>query len=170
MPGDRRDEDIIEAAAIVAGHFDHYVCRRDDRLRGRAPDEVPRILKEALLKSGVDETAITVIEEEEKAVDGALKMAEPNDLVLIFADNITRSWKQIIYFGKDHEEIEAEEQKAQILPTPPKPKPAVKDLLAAATPVEDAPQVPESVLADGTRLVRDERGVRLADSYEEESD
>lgn len=170
MPGDRRDEDIVEAASIVAGHFDHYICRRDDGLRGRAPDEVPRILKDALLKNGVDEAAITVIEDEEKAVEGALNMAEPNDLVLIFADNITRSWKQIIYFGKDREEIEAEEQKAQALPTPPKPKPPAKDLLAAATPVEDAPQVPESVLADGTRLVRDERGVRLADSYDEESD
>ena len=28
-------------------------------------------------------------------------MAEPNDLVLIFADNVTRCWKQIIYFGRD---------------------------------------------------------------------
>ena len=28
--------------------FDHYVCRRDDGLRGRAPDEVPRIIAAAL--------------------------------------------------------------------------------------------------------------------------
>ena len=32
LPGDRRDEDIAEVARIVAGHFDHYICRRDDNL------------------------------------------------------------------------------------------------------------------------------------------
>jgi cyanophycin synthetase len=35
-PGDRRDEDIRDIAAAVAGRFDHYICRRDDGLRGRA--------------------------------------------------------------------------------------------------------------------------------------
>ena len=170
MPGDRRDEDIEEAATIVAGSFDHYVCRRDDGLRGRKPDEVPRILKAALMKAGVNEAQITIIEEEEKAVDAALAMAKPGDLLLIFADNITRSWKQIIYFGKDREEIEAEEQKTLAPPTPSVPKAVTKDLLAAATAVKDAPKLPKSVLSDGTRLVRDERGVRLANVPDEDSD
>ncbi len=170
MPGDRRDEDIEEAARIVAGSFDHYICRRDDGLRGRGPNEVPEILKTTLLAEGLNESVISVVPEEEKAVEAALAMAEPGDLVLVFSDDITRSWKQIIYFGKDREEIEAVEQKMQMPPVQPKPKAVVRDLLAAATPVEDAPQVPQSVLSDGTRLVRDERGVRLADSYDEESD
>ncbi len=34
-PGDRRDEDIVAIAETVAGKFDHYICRRDDSLRGR---------------------------------------------------------------------------------------------------------------------------------------
>jgi cyanophycin synthetase len=38
-PGDRRDEDIREIAAIAAGHFDHFICRCDDNRRGRGPDE-----------------------------------------------------------------------------------------------------------------------------------
>ena len=33
-PGDRRDEDIAEITRIVAGQFDHYICRRDDNARG----------------------------------------------------------------------------------------------------------------------------------------
>ena len=41
-PGDRRDEDLREIANAVAGKFDHYICRRDDSLRGRDGDEVPR--------------------------------------------------------------------------------------------------------------------------------
>ncbi len=43
-PGDRRDEDLRAIAKAVAGRFDHYVCRRDDNLRERASDEVPRIM------------------------------------------------------------------------------------------------------------------------------
>jgi cyanophycin synthetase len=40
-PGDRIDEDIRAIARRTAGRFDHYICRRDDQLRGRKPDEVP---------------------------------------------------------------------------------------------------------------------------------
>ena len=41
-PGDRRDEDIHDIGRIAAGRFDRYICRRDDSLRGRKPDEVPQ--------------------------------------------------------------------------------------------------------------------------------
>jgi cyanophycin synthetase len=84
LPGDRRDDDIVEAAQSVAGHFDHYICRRDDNLRGRGPEEVPQLLQSALLECGVDAAAISVVPEEEKSVEAALKMAEAGDLVLIF--------------------------------------------------------------------------------------
>ena len=52
-PGDRRDEDLVAIAKAVAGRFDHYICRRDDSLRDRAPDEVPRIQAAALRAAGV---------------------------------------------------------------------------------------------------------------------
>ena len=97
-PGDRRDEDIAEIATIAAGHFDQYVCRQDDRTRGRPDGEIPRLLKEALLKAGVAEDSIQCIHSEQEAVNGALRQCEDGDLLLIFADKITRSWKQIIYF------------------------------------------------------------------------
>ena len=47
-PGDRRDEDIREIATLAAGHFDHYVCKRDDNPRGRGETEVPDMLRDAL--------------------------------------------------------------------------------------------------------------------------
>ena len=50
-PGDRRDEDIRAIAQQVAGRFDHYICRRDDGLRGRGEDEVPTHDREPLLAS-----------------------------------------------------------------------------------------------------------------------
>jgi len=97
-PGDRRDEDLVAIAGAVAGRFDHYICRRDDALRGRAPDEVPRIQSAALRAAGVSEAAISIIPDEQEAIAAALAMGQPGDLLLIFADALVRSWKQITKF------------------------------------------------------------------------
>ncbi len=85
-PGDRRDEDIRDIAAKVAGHFDTYLCHADDNPRGRAPDEVPELMQAALIELGVPEDAIEIAESETASVQTALEMARPNDLVLIFCD------------------------------------------------------------------------------------
>jgi cyanophycin synthetase len=100
-PGDRRDQDIAEIGRIAAGHFDLYLCRRDDQLRGRGPEEVPKLLRDALLDKGVTPDQILVVPDEQAAVDTALREAEPGDLVLIFGDAITRTWKQVIQFRPD---------------------------------------------------------------------
>ena len=97
-PGDRRDEDLVAIAEAVAGRFDHYICRRDDSLRDRAPDEVPRIQAAALRAGGVSDSAISIIPDEQEAIDAALRMGQPGDLLLVFADALVRSWKQIIKF------------------------------------------------------------------------
>jgi cyanophycin synthetase len=98
-PGDRRDEDIADIGRIAAGRFDRYLCRRDDSLRGRKPDEVPNLLRDALVAHGAASEAISVVPDEQAAVDAALREARPGDLVLIFVDAITRSWKQVIQFN-----------------------------------------------------------------------
>jgi cyanophycin synthetase len=102
-PGDRRDEDLHAIAKAVAGKFDHYIARRDDALRGRDRDEVPRIIADALRGLGVPEDAISIIPDEQQAVDAALRMGRPGDLILVFADALTRSWKQITKFTPDGE-------------------------------------------------------------------
>jgi cyanophycin synthetase len=141
-PGDRRDEDMHEIARLAAGRFDHYICRRDDSLRGRAPDEVPRILAATLEKNGVPRSRIREIPDEQAAVDAALRMAAPGDLLLIFADAITRSWKQVIHFHPATSD-----------------RPTVPSEVALTSPVlPGAAPMPE----DGGTIVRDERGVRLA--------
>jgi cyanophycin synthetase len=134
-PGDRRDEDVRGIANRVAGHFDHYLCHSDDNPRGRAPDEVPKLLKAALIEAGVASEQIELAESESASVEAALGMARPTDLVLVFCDNITRSWKQIIYF----------KPKEKAAPVPP------EQLVAAA-----GFDVPE-----GYRILSDERGVRI---------
>jgi cyanophycin synthetase len=97
-PGDRRDEDAVAIARKVAGHFDTYICHRDDNLRDRGPDEIPELLRDALIAEGVAPDAISIIGEEDKALDAALEQAQPDDLVLYFCEAITRCWKQIINF------------------------------------------------------------------------
>ena len=98
-PGDRRDEDIAETAKVAAGRFDHYICRRDDHPRGRGETEVPDMLKAALIAEGVDASKIEIIVSEEDAVEAALEKCEQGDLLLIFADHISRTWKQIVQRG-----------------------------------------------------------------------
>lgn len=97
-PGDRRDEDIVAIAQVVAGRFDHYICRRDDSLRGRDGDEVPGMIAKILRARGVAENAISIIPDEQQAIDAALNMGRQGDLILIFADALARSWKQVTKF------------------------------------------------------------------------
>jgi cyanophycin synthetase len=97
-PGDRRDEDIRAIAAAAAGRFDYYICRRDDGLRGRGPDEVPQLLASELRERGVLPAAIEIIPDEQEAIAAALAMGRPGDLLMVFADALTRSWKQVIKF------------------------------------------------------------------------
>ena len=56
------------------------------------------MIRAALIAAGVPEDAIILAESESASIETALEMARPTDLVLIFCDAITRSWKQIIYF------------------------------------------------------------------------
>jgi cyanophycin synthetase len=148
-PGDRRDEDIRDIALAVAGRFDHYICRRDDGLRGRASDEVPNMIAAVLRERGVAEAAITVIPDEQEAIDAALRMGQPGDLLLVFADALTRSWKQVIKFRP--EGSTARETAAPKSPTPQGEGP------------EDG--VEQAAHDDGTLqaagFVRDERGLRF---------
>jgi cyanophycin synthetase len=98
-PGDRRDEDIRAIAAVAAdGNFDHYICRRDDALRGRSEEEVPQLLASTLIAHGIDKSRIRIIVDEQQAIDAALRFAMPGDLLLIFADALARGWKQIVTY------------------------------------------------------------------------
>jgi cyanophycin synthetase len=141
-PGDRRNEDIAEIGCTAAGHFDHYICRRDDGLRGRGPEEIPALLRDALVSANVAKTTVQVIPDETEAVEAALAMARPGDLVLLFADALSRTWKQVTTF-------------VPVLDGTPRPE-------VAPSPTVELPAMPAMSLEDGPSLVRDERGVRLA--------
>ncbi|HMV68268.1 MAG TPA: cyanophycin synthetase [Myxococcota bacterium] len=139
-PGDRRNEDIDRMAERAARTFDRFVCKRDDNARGRGFDEVPRLMRDALVRHGASPDAVEVIPSEVDAVDAALRACEPGDLLLVFGDQITRTWKQIIYFGGRRAEA----------------TPAIEEVR------EETPPAPLAGVA------RDERGVFL--QVDEEAD
>jgi cyanophycin synthetase len=169
-PGDRRDEDLVAIANAVAGRFDHYICRRDDNLRDRAADEVPRIQAQALRAAGVPESAISIIPDEQEAIDAALRMGQPGDLLLIFADALVRSWKQVTKFKTSGEPEPGSESHSAASPAPL----AAPSALAAASPKGNgsSDRAHGNVSAPATHpgdpqfslegLIRDERGIRVA--------
>ncbi len=149
-PGDRRDEDLHAIALAVAGRFNHYICRRDDNLRDRDGDEVPRILAKALMGAGVPKEQITIIPDERDAIEAALNMGQPGDLLLVFADQLTRSWKQITKFRP------AGTPQPAAAPSPP-----------PAAPLITEPAHEDVALTSLEGLIRDERGIRFAPEAED---
>jgi cyanophycin synthetase len=140
-PGDRRDEDIREIAGIAAGHFDYFICRRDDNTRGRGPDEVAVMLKDKLLEEGIHSDAIEVIPDEQEATTRSLELANSGDLVLVLGDSVKRTWKQIIYFNSG---AHAEETGTKL--------PVTIEL----------PETDDFTFDSNLEIISDERGVRIA--------
>ncbi|MGK0398699.1 MAG: cyanophycin synthetase [Gammaproteobacteria bacterium] len=148
-PGDRRDEDIRRSVNACLPEFTHFVVKADGNRRGRGHDELPLLMRRYLLELGIDDANITVIADEEPAVDFVLNMARDGDLVVITADDLQRTWKQIINLNSD--------------------KPKGKKIIPGTK-----VYVPEAekryILDQDEELIIDERGVRLATSEPEDSD
>ncbi len=103
-PGDRRDEDILDLARVAAPGFDLILLREDDNHRGRKPGEIGALLRRGLLEAGFPEERISSdVLSEVDAVQQALELAQPGDLLVIFGDKLDRSWQQIVSFGRPAE-------------------------------------------------------------------
>jgi cyanophycin synthetase len=148
-PGDRRDEDIRAIARVAGKVFDRIILRRDDDLRGRGSDEIPRMMEAELLASGFPRENLEVIPDEQTAIDAALRSAKRGDLLLLFADKISRTWKQVIYFKPSFSEAGSGS-------APPPPGSGVlPPALASSLSLGDG-------LPEGAAVIQDARGVRLA--------
>jgi len=148
-PGDRRDEDIHDSVKACLPAFTHFVLKADGNRRGRGHDEVPQLMRNYLLESGIDDVNITVIADEEPAVDFSLQMASDGDLVVITADDLQRTWKQIINLNSD--------------------KPEYKKTIPG-TKVYEPEKEKRYILDQDEEIIIDERGVRIATSEPEDAD
>jgi cyanophycin synthetase len=118
----------------------------------------------------VPESSISIIPDEQEAVEAALRMGEPGDLLLIFADALTRSWKQITKFSP-----------SGTTPANPDSRPRPPPSRAPTAGVPAAIDQTNSALTNGgggrpgahapdfslEGLIRDERGVRMAPESED---
>lgn len=138
-PGDRRDEDFEAIARRCAWSFDWFYVREDDDTRGRPPGEIATKMRDYLVAAGAAAERVKIIRSEQEATEAALRFCDPGDLLVLFADKVNRTWKQIIYFGKKQPPAEVVDER------PPAPA-----AMEAAT--ETALEAP---------VVRDERGVVL---------
>jgi UDP-N-acetylmuramyl tripeptide synthase len=83
--GNRQDADIEELARVAAQFRPDLVVVKENeaQLRGRAPGEVPSIIRNELRRSGLPESALPVCSTEVEAARYALDWARPRD-VLVF--------------------------------------------------------------------------------------
>ena len=83
--GNRKDADV-QALARVAAEFqpDLVVIKEDEaHLRGRSPGDVPRIIRQELLRLGMMESALPLRASELEAVHYALEWARPGDVLAL---------------------------------------------------------------------------------------
>ena len=97
----------------------------------------------------IHQQQIELIVDEEEAVEAALEKCQQGDLLLIFADNISRTWKQIVQRGG-----ESGEEKTVAEP--------------ASTGLVSEESYPEFQPPAGQKVLRDGRGVLLV--VDEEAD
>ncbi|MCL4520384.1 MAG: cyanophycin synthetase [Firmicutes bacterium] len=83
LPGDRRDQDLIDTAGQVAEFSQRVVVREDDDLRGRRPGEVADLIRQGLITANMPADAIEIELDEGAAVSRAILSSPPGGLVLV---------------------------------------------------------------------------------------
>lgn len=83
--GNRKDADIQELAQVAAEFRPDLVVVKEDELhlRGRAPAEIPRIIRAELKRLGFADSALPVVGSELEAARYALKWARPGDVLAL---------------------------------------------------------------------------------------
>ena len=85
--GNRRDEDLREFGATIAGIYDHVIlCDPDPR--GRSLGVTPELIRQGLCANGFRDDDVQVILNEDEAIETALSMARPGDLVVLQVDDV----------------------------------------------------------------------------------
>ena len=87
LPGDRRDDLLVESARVIAGGFDRVVVYSDEDPRGRLPGEVAALVSREF-EAGRPGVSCTVVRRYDEAVKAALALAVPGDVVLVLYEKL----------------------------------------------------------------------------------
>lgn len=102
VPGDRRDEDMIEFGETAARFFDRIIIREDDNARGRTRGEVAGLIEKGIRTAmdGGDARCRSVDTElgELDSTRRALAEANRHDIVVFCADDVDAVWNEVQRF------------------------------------------------------------------------
>jgi cyanophycin synthetase len=85
-PGDRSDEEIRGLGTLAASTYSELHLYQDPDRRGRAPGEIPTLLREGALAGGLDQERVHVHGGPDEAWSAALEQAAPGTLVVILTE------------------------------------------------------------------------------------
>ena len=88
MPGDRKNENVIEVGQFCGRSFSRLYIKEDNDLRGRDAGEVADLLYNAAVTAGMDTKDVSVIYSETVALEVAIMEAKPGDLVVVFYEDL----------------------------------------------------------------------------------
>lgn len=99
--GNRTNVEVAAHTVFPVGRIDHFVVRRyPAKLRGRRPDEIPNLMRDALLEAGVPDARITIADPPEEGPRVAMQLAKPGDLVILSpgTGEFDTMWEQVQRF------------------------------------------------------------------------
>jgi len=100
--GDRRDEDTIQLGEEAARVFDEIIIRQDKNLRGKADDEIIRLITTGIYNIDPNKK-ITVLKKESEAIDYAIKNAAKGSFITIISDVVPDALDQVMKYREDEE-------------------------------------------------------------------
>ena len=100
VPGDRRDEDIRNVGRLAAC-LDYVVVKEDEYRRGREEGRIAELIVEGLRDAGMDDNRYETIYDEQEAITRAIEQMKDNDLVVILADDVSRSLDLVRRYSPD---------------------------------------------------------------------
>ncbi len=98
IPGDRRDEDIVEMGRIAGGLFDTIMFREAPDGRGRPAGETNGLMSHGAMLAGMGGDRVHRILDEAEAVETTLRMGRQGDLIVMMPSAIDSVWKQILEY------------------------------------------------------------------------
>jgi len=99
-PGDRRDEDLRAVGRLTA-RFDYVVVKEDEFRRGRDAGNISHLIVDGLRDGGLSENQYATIFNEQEAITHAMEQMKDNDLVVILADDVSRSLDLVRSYSAD---------------------------------------------------------------------
>lgn len=98
IPGDRRDDDLLDMGRLAAGIFDEVMFREAPDGRGRPAGSINALLSQGALAAGMPAAQVHRLKNEEVATDACLHAAQPGDLVVLMPTDVEGIWNRVVDF------------------------------------------------------------------------